>query len=276
MIFDYIILNGDLIPLEQAHISLFNPAYFSSFGVYETVKIDQGRPFYLAEHLHRLHKSAQMIGLELGVTVETLEAWFNKLLNLDPHATWSLKILVLGAMEAAGNPIIALQPTPLPTYPDAFYERGASAVCYEGQRFKPMCKSLNTLVNTLARRAATQAGALEGLLHYDGYFTEGSRSNLFVVHKEQLLTAPATTVLSGITRDIILAVMAETDYPVVETEVIVDPQRYDEIFISRTSMHVMPITQIEGQPVGDGQVGPLTKVAMSQFKAYYQHLMPAE
>jgi branched-subunit amino acid aminotransferase/4-amino-4-deoxychorismate lyase len=276
MIFDYIILNGDLIPLEQAHISLFNPAYFSSFGVYETVKIDQGRPFYLAEHLHRLHKSAQMIGLELGVTVETLEAWFNKLLNLDPHATWSLKILVLGAMEAAGNPIIALQPTPLPTYPDAFYERGASAVCYEGQRFKPMCKSLNTLVNTLARRAATQAGALEGLLHYDGYFTEGSRSNLFVVHKGQLLTAPATTVLSGITRDIILAVMAETDYPVVETEVIADPQRYDEIFISSTSMHVMPITQIEGQPVGDGQVGPLTKVAMSQFKAHYQHLMPAE
>jgi branched-subunit amino acid aminotransferase/4-amino-4-deoxychorismate lyase len=276
MIFDYIILNGDLIPLEQTHISLFNPAYFSSFGVYETVKIDQGRPFYLAEHLHRLHKSAQMIGLELGVTVETLEAWFNKLLNLDPHATWSLKILVLGAMEAAGNPIIALQPTPLPTYPDVFYERGASAVCYEGQRFKPMCKSLNTLVNTLARRAATQAGALEGLLHYDGYFTEGSRSNLFVVHKGQLLTAPATTVLSGITRDIILAVMAETDYPVVETEVIVDPQRYDEIFISSTSMHVMPITQIEGQPVGDGQVGPLTKVAMSQFKAYYQHLMPAE
>jgi branched-subunit amino acid aminotransferase/4-amino-4-deoxychorismate lyase len=63
---------------------------------------------------------------------------------------------------------------------------------------------------------------------------------------------------------------------VVETEVIVDPQRYDEIFISSTSMHVMPITQIEGQPVGDGQVGPLTKVAMSQFKAYYQHLMPAE
>jgi branched-subunit amino acid aminotransferase/4-amino-4-deoxychorismate lyase len=276
MIFDYIILNGDLIPLEQAHISLFNPAYFSSFGVYETVKIDQGRPFYLAEHLHRLHKSAQMIGLELGVTVETLEAWFNKLLNLDPHATWSLKILVLGAMEAAGNPIIALQPTPLPTYPDAFYERGASAVCYEGQRFKPMCKSLNTLVNTLARRAATQAGALEGLLHYDGYFTEGSRSNLFVVHKGQLLTAPATTVLSGITRDIILAVMAETDYPVVETEVIVDPQRYDEIFISSTSMHVMPITQIEGQPVGDGQVGSLTKVAMAQFKAHYQHLIPAE
>lgn len=276
MIFDYIILNGDLIFFEQAQISLFNPAHFSSFGVYETVKIDRGRPFYFEEHLHRLHKSAQMIELELEVTVQTLGEWFTKLINLDPQATWSLKILALGAVEAGGKPTIALQPTPLPTYPDIFYEQGATAVCYEGQRFLPTCKSLNTLVNTLARRAATRAGALEGLLHHAGYFTEGSRSNLFAVYKGELLTAPADTVLSGITRDIIVEVMAETAYPVVETEVVADPRRYDEVFISSTSMHVMPITQIEGQPVGDGQVGPITKVAMAQFKAHYWRVMQTE
>jgi branched-subunit amino acid aminotransferase/4-amino-4-deoxychorismate lyase len=273
MIFDYAILNGKLLPIEQAQIPIFNKAIFSSFGVYETMKVERGRPFYLHEHLYRLFNSAEMIELELGVDIATLTDWFEKLVKVDPQATWVLRMLALGAVEVSAGPIIAMWPEALPTYPSTFYYDGAAAILYEGQRAIPACKSLNALVNYLARRAAIRAGALEGLLHHEGHLTEGARSNIFAVRQGQLVTPPSSEVLSGITRDVILQVMQETDDPVVEAPVPLDLSLYEEFFISSTSMHVMPITQINGQPVGDGRVGPITKMVMAGFEAHYYQTM---
>lgn len=272
-IFNYAILNGACIPQAQAQVSLFDQALLSSFGVYEAIKVDQGRPFYLEEHLHRLLKSAELLDLSLGVEVPTLVDWFNRLKQVDPQATWRLTIIGLGTVEAGSRPVVAMQPEPLRSYPERLYQHGARVVLYEGQRALPACKSLNTLVNFLARRAATRAGALEGLLHHAGYLTEGARSNLFVVRGGQLLTPPAATVLAGITRDIIVQVMADTPHPVVEDSLSIDLSQYEEFFISSTSMHVMPVTEIDGQPVGTGQVGPVTQLAMARFAVHYQQVM---
>ena len=272
-IFNYAILNGGCIRQAEAQISLFDQALLSSFGVYEAIKVDQGRPFHLEEHLHRLLKSAEMLDLSLGIEVPTLVDWFKQLNRVDPGATWRLTIIGLGAVESGGQPIIAMQPEPMRTYPGELYRRGAKAVLYEGQRALPACKSLNTLVNFLARRAATRVGALEGLLHHNGHLTEGARSNLFAVRGGQLLTPPASTVLSGITRDIIVQVMSHTSHPVIEAQLSTDLSQYDEFFISSTSMHVMPVTEIDGQSIGTGQVGPVTALARANFEAYYQQVM---
>jgi branched-subunit amino acid aminotransferase/4-amino-4-deoxychorismate lyase len=273
MILNYVIFNGALLPIDQANISIFNQALFSSFGVYETVKVDRGHPFYLEDHLRRLLQSARMIDLDLGVDTATLAGWFNLLLQIDPRATWSLRLIALGALEAGAAPVIAMQPTPLPVYPAQLYQTGAAAILYEGQRFMPQCKSLNTLVSFLARREANRNGAVEGLLHHAGYLTEGSRSNLFAVRQGELLTPPTPTVLSGITREVILQVVQAAGQPVVEMMLPVDLSLYDEFFISSTSMHVLPVTRINGRPIGNGQVGPVTKLAMAQFEAHYRQVM---
>jgi branched-subunit amino acid aminotransferase/4-amino-4-deoxychorismate lyase len=273
MIFDHVVVNGECMSLDQAKISLFNKAYFSSFGVYENIKVDRGRPFYLEEHLRRLHKSAAMLDLEVGVDIPTLVCWFNLLCQVDPEATWSFKTLVIGPAEAGASPIIGMQADPLPTYPAAFYETGAAAILYEGQRALPRCKSLNTLMNYLARRAATRVGALEGLLHHHGHLTEGARSNLFVVRQGQLMTPPEAEVLSGITRDIVLQTMRDTPHPVIEAPISIDLSLYEEVFISSTSMHVMPITRIGNQLIGKGQVGPVTRLAMQRFDQHYRQVM---
>lgn len=272
-IFNYAILNGACIPQAQAQVSLFDQALLSSFGVYEAIKVDQGRPFHLEEHLRRLLKSAELLDLSLGVEVATLVEWFDQLNRVEPGATWRLTIIGLGAVERGGQPIIAMQPEPMRTYPAELYQRGARAMLYEGQRALPACKSLNTLVNFLARRAATRVGALEGLLHHDGYLTEGARSNLFAVRRGQLLTPPATAVLSGITRDLIVQEMADTPHPVTEDWLSTDLAECEEFFISSTSMHVMPVTAIDGRPIGAGQVGPVTELAMARFEAHYQQVM---
>jgi branched-subunit amino acid aminotransferase/4-amino-4-deoxychorismate lyase len=272
-LFKYAIVNGERRLLAEAQISIFNQALLSSFGVYEAIKIEAGRPFYLEEHLHRLFQSAAMLGLSLGRDVPTLARWFGELNRIDPQATWRLTIVAIGAVEAGVEPIVAMRPEPLRTYPARFYQEGATAVLYEGQRALPACKSLNTLVNFLARRAATESGSLEGVLHHNGYLTEGARSNLFAVRQGRLFTPPATEVLSGITRDVILQVMEDTPYPVVEAPLPTDLSLYEEIFISSTSMHVMPLNRIDGQSIGLGRVGPITKVAMARFETHYRAVM---
>ncbi|MEW5961332.1 MAG: aminotransferase class IV [Chloroflexota bacterium] len=274
-LFNFAVVNGECRPVDEVLVSIFNKAIFASFGVYEAVKIQGGRLFYLEEHLRRLFKSAELIELELGVEAPTLTAWVQQLCRLDPQATWRLLIIAFGSIDPGERPIIAMRAEPLPTYPDRLYQEGARAILYEGQRAKPACKSLNTLVNFLARRAATRLGALEGLLHHNGYLTEGARSNLFVVQQGQLLTPPAGAVLSGITRDIIVQVMADTAAPVSEAPLSTTVSQYDELFISSTSMHVMPITRLDDRPIGAGQVGPVTKLAMERFAAHYRQVMEA-
>ena len=272
-LFNYALVNGDCRPLGQAQIPIFNQALLSSFGVYEAVKVERGQPFYLEEHLQRLLQSAEMLELSLDVDVATLARWFDELNQIDSHATWRLTIIAVGSVEAGTIPIVAMRAEELRTYPDEFYRAGARAVLYEGQRALPACKSLNTLVNFLARRAATRVDALEGLLHHHGYLTEGARSNLFATRLGQLVTPPASEVLSGITRDIIVQMMQDTAYPVTEAMLSTDLSLYDELFISSTSMHVMPITQIDGQPIGLGRVGPITRLAMERFAAHYRQVM---
>ncbi|RME76797.1 MAG: hypothetical protein D6784_05095 [Chloroflexi bacterium] len=269
-IFQTAVVNGRRLPADQAQVSVFNKAVFASFGVYETIKVDRGRPFYLVEHLHRLEHSAALIDLPLPADVPAIAGWVRSLLQLDPQVTCRIFIVALGAVEAGERPLLALQAEPLPTYAPHLYQTGAEAVLFEGARALPACKSLNTLVNFLARRTARQAGALEGLLHHSGYLTEGSRSNLFAVRQGQLLTPPADEVLSGITRDIVLQVMRDTAYPVEEARLPVDISLYDELFITSTSMHVMPITRVEGHPVGTGTVGPVTRLVMDRFEAHYR------
>lgn len=273
MIFDVAMVNGQLVPIDQAKIPVNSQALFASFGVYETMKVVQGRPFYRDNHLERLLVSAGMLGIDLQIDVSTLRNWFNTLADVDRNATWSLRILALGAVQPNEYPLIAMWAEPLPTYPDRLYRNGAAAIFFEGQRSLPTCKSLDTLVNFLARRAAQQAGALEGILHHNGYLTEGARSNVFAVWQGQLITPPAADVLSGITREVILRVMEHCDYPVIEKSLPADVSLYDELFISSTSMHVMPITKIDDQPVGNGQIGPVTTMVMDRFDLHYRQMM---
>jgi branched-chain amino acid aminotransferase len=273
MIFDFALLNGQLLPVSEAQVPVTNKALFASFGVYETIKVVQGRPFYGDEHLERLLISAGLLHIDLQIDVSTLHYWFKMLADVDRGATWSLRILALGAVEPDVLPFIAMWAEPLPTYARSLYQEGATAILFAGQRSLPACKSLNTLVNFLARREAQQVGALEGMLHHKRQLTEGSRSNVFAVRQGQLITPPAAEVLSGITREVILQVMQDSDTPVVETLLPVDISLYDEFFISSTSMHVMPITQIDNRPVGKGRVGPITREVMARFEVHYREIM---
>jgi D-alanine transaminase len=188
-----------------------------------------------------------------------------------PTLAYSLQILAIGAADTPVGPTIACIPKPAATYAPQLFAAGAGAITFAGSRFLPQSKAMNTLFNHLARTAAQRQGVLEAILTHDGYLLEGARSNLFVVHAEtrQLLTPAKDQVLAGVTREIVMRLMQATAYPVCEADIPLETP-IAEMFITSTSMHVMPITQFEGWPIGDGRVGPVSQLAHDRFEAYYR------
>ncbi len=266
----YVSRNGELIPADQARVSVFNPALSAAFGVYESLQCQRGVVFHLEEHLNRLAHSARLLGMPLPAPLEEMASWVPPLLAANRVHTCLVRLYVLG--PNGREPALAfLWPEPPRVYPRELYERGASAVIFQGVRALPQAKSLNTLVNFLARRQALAAGAHEGLLAHGGHVYEGSSSNLFAVRDGRVLTPPEETILPGVTREIVLRLAAEEGIPVA-SELLREEEiwGWDEAFITSTSRHVMPLVEVNGRPIGSGRVGPITRRLMQAFEAYYQ------
>lgn len=265
----YVSRNGVLISPAQATLSVFNPAIYGAFGVYESLQVVNGVAFEQAAHLDRLVHSAEIIRLPLPADRPTLARWSAQVLAANKAGDCTLRLFVVGADQ--GNEITAyLWPQPATRYPAHYYTQGSPTVTFEAQRFLPQAKSLNTLASHLAQRAARAAGAHEGLLHHAGFLTEGASSNLFAIMGDAVLTPPAHQVLSGVTRDLVIDLARREGIAVREMPLLLaDVPRWAECFITSTSRHVMPVTAIDGRPVGDGQVGPMTARLHAVFERYF-------
>ncbi len=265
----YVSRNGALIPAAQACISVFNPAIYGAYGVYESMQVVGGIPFAQEAHLNRLAHSADILGLLLPADLDTLARWIAEVLVANGMADCTLRLFVLGG-ENDGESVAYIWPQPPTIYPPHYYTLGASAITFEAQRYLPEAKSLNTLSSFMAQRLARAAAVHEALLHHHGFLTEGSNSNLFAVVDGVVRTPPRHTVLAGVTRDIVLKLAVQHGIPVREAPLpVAELPRWEECFITSTSRHVMPISTIDGKPVGDGRVGPLTQQLMGLFEAYF-------
>jgi branched-subunit amino acid aminotransferase/4-amino-4-deoxychorismate lyase len=270
MAFYHVSLNGKIVPADMARISLLNPAWQNGFGVYESIEVIKGVPFHLEEHLARLADSARLIELELPYVAADMTRWVKDLIARI-EGDCILRVVALGAASEDDERTVAILPQLLPRYPEQYYHCGVRLVSYEGCRHLPACKSLNTLVNFLARRHATRAGVHEAVLCSNGKLTEGSRSNIFAVQRGELLTPPTGQVLSGITRDIALRLAAEAGIVVRERSLyLAQITQYDEFFITSTSMHVMPVVAIDDLEVDRGHVGRVTAELMQHFDEYHR------
>ena len=262
----YVSRNGVLVPPEHACVPVFNPAIYGAYGIYESMQVTHGVVFALKAHMQRLRRSATILQLPLPADLPTMEEWIANVLAAHKAAECTLRLFVIGANDG-GEAVCFIWPQPPVVFPSALYRLGAPAITFEGQRFWPQAKSLNTLVSYLARRQAQAAGAHEALLCHDGYFTEGANTNLFAVMDGAVVTPPVTQVLSGVTRDILIGLAARNGIEVRETSLALNSlPLWSECFITSTSRHVMPITVIDGKAVGEGQVGPLTRRLMALFK----------
>ena len=261
--------NGVLIPPTQACVPVFTPALYGAYGIYESMQVANGVVFALDAHLQRLVHSAALLEMPLPADNSTAKYWIAEVLAANSCTECTLRLFVIGGEKGAGS-VAYIWPQPPTVYPMGHYTHGVPVISFPGQRFMPEAKSINTLASYLARRQAQSAGAHEALLTHDGCLKEGANSNLFAVVDDVVLTPPPDQVLAGVTREILIHLAHRDGVKVREAELrVADLHRWTEGFITSTSRHVMPITTVDGQPIGSGAVGPLTRRLMALYEEHF-------
>ena len=275
--------NGEFMPLESARVSVLDRGFVFGDGVYEVIPVYAGCLFHAQEHLQRLANSLAAIRLPNPMTLEQWEDLCKDLVVRHSKGNQVIYIQVTrGAPEKREHvfpkntpPTVLIMTSPLK--PPAGYT-GENAITHPDIRWHHCdIKSVNLLANVLARQAAAEADAAEALLIRDGYLMEGSSSNVFIVENGLIKTPPKSHfILPGITRDVLLDVLTAANVPFEETALTEAQLRTaQEVWIASSTRELMPITQIDGIEVGDGQVGKHWQQAWELYQAHKQAVCQA-
>ena len=238
--------NGVILPINQATIPLSSVEYSYGFGVYETIRVSAGHPYFLEEHIDRLARSAEVIGLEHPFSSSFIAASIIELIQKNKVAACNIKVLLIGAQtkQEANIHVVCLRPL----FPDRkLYKTGAHVISYNYERMFPQAKTLNMLPSYLAYRHAKTQDAYDALLvNRKGYITEGTRTNFFCIKGTTIVGPPEAEILPGVTRSGVLKVAVKNGYDYVEKNVsIADIADYDGAFITSTSSKIVPLKSID-------------------------------
>jgi len=215
----------------------------STENVYEVIRIIQGVPLFLEEHLERMSASLTLLGFTLPIPVDTLKVDLNRLIKKNAFQEGNIKIL-LNHQEH-----LRIYAFFIPhTYPEAsYYEEGILTKTLPLERTNPNAKVLRAAYKEQVTRFIEEETIYEALLvNQEGQITEGSKSNVFFIQQNTLWTPPLKDVLGGVTRKRILAIAEELSISVMEAPVFLAAlPMMDAAFISGTSPKILPIKSID-------------------------------
>lgn len=276
--------DGEFLEEEQVSVSVNDRGYAFGDGVYEVIKIYDGTLYTEEEHLARLIESAEKIRMRLPYTIEELRGIVRKLQSENHIKTGHIYLqitrgvaprihqfpenivpVVMGYAVESERPLQNLQ-------------QGASMKSVDDVRWlRCDIKSLNLLGNVMAKQEAFDHDCQEALFVRDGLVREGSSSNAFGIKDGSLYTHPANHfILNGITRRVVLQLAEVLDIPVVEEAFsLAQALEMDEFFYTSTNSEITPAVTIDGQPIGEGVPGPLTRKLQSAFNAQIPMLVSA-
>ncbi|HMK60726.1 MAG TPA: branched-chain-amino-acid transaminase [Dissulfurispiraceae bacterium] len=268
----FLYLNDAIVPAAEAKISVFDHGFLYGDGIYETMRAYDGVVFMLDDHIRRLSRSAGLIGLDIGKTADEIKlAIFEVLMSNELKDAYVRLTISRGAGPIGLDPALCKSPTfvvmahKFQNYPKAYYEEGLSIVISSVRRnlkeaLNPMIKSLNFLNNILAKIEAIKDGADESLmLNAAGFLTEGTISNIFFV-KGGILCTPSVDcgILDGITRGIVATLATRSGILLQEgTFRSEDLYAASEVFITNSTMEVMPVRKVDHVHYKPGQVSRL-------------------
>ncbi|MBC8493860.1 MAG: D-amino acid aminotransferase [bacterium] len=274
-------LNGEFLAKNQASISVMDRGFLFGDGVYEVIPVYKGSIFRLQEHLQRLQNSLDAIGIKNPHTNQQWQDIFSQLLTHDLAPNQSLYLQITrGADTQRKHSFESLTATVFvelnPLTPKSKHElnQGFSAITQADFRWQRCdIKATSLLANIMYSQQAKQNQVEEVILHRDQSITEGATSNVFIVKNNTLFTHPTgPNILSGITRDLVLESAIACQLPIQETAPTLDELlSADEVWISSSTREVMPITQVDSQPINQGKIG----THWSNVYDYYQSLKNA-
>ncbi len=274
-----VFLNGRFVSAKRATVSVFDRGLLYGDGLFETMRAYRGKVFALTEHLARLDRSGQVLGLSLPhrdwrATIEELlqrnhlgaeDAWIRLNLTRGTAAPD-----VLPPKDSKPTVFALVKPVGSGLSPVQRLGARVTLLNYSRNAFMPEHKSLNYLPTILGKSAAASRGAYEGLFVRDRrYLMEGTTSSIFLVRGAQLQTPPAKGILPGVTRRIITHLAESEGMRVVEKDTSIRTLLIaNEAFLTSSVAEVVPITQLDEKPIATGRPGPLTKLFQRKYRAY--------
>jgi D-alanine transaminase len=271
---EIVYLNGQFLPRSEARISPDDRGFIFADGIYEVIKYYGGKPFRFGDHILRLKRSLGEIGLsfDAGGLKEIFEGLLAKNGLGNTQAGVYLQI-TRGAEKRVHYFPVGINPT---VYAFAFdfpsskekLEKGVGVITHEDIRWHRCdIKSVSLLPNTMLYNKAVEVGAGECILIRNGFVTEATHSSVLGVKGGKLLAHPLTNlVLPGITRIVIKEICESSQVEFAERAFTKDElYAMDEIIIAGTGSEIMPATSADGNKIGDGKPGPLTKLIQDKF-----------
>lgn len=268
--------DGSYLRKREVRISPDDRGFLFGDGVYEVVRSYAGRLFEIEAHLHRLRTGLAALaigGIDVGALGTAVHQLITRNALEDGDATVYLQITRGAAPRTHYFPDPPISPT---VYAEArrFVPKGDAAAgipvitAPDVRWARCDIKSVGLLPNCLANQRARVAGAVEAIFVRDSVALEGTASSFFAVLDGEVRTAPKSNyILPSITRDVVLRLCGELAIPHRETPVFVDQLAHaSELFMAGTTLEVMPVVQVDGQPAGGGRPGPVAARLHAAFR----------
>jgi len=273
-------VNGDFVPKDKATISVLDHGLLYGDGVFEGIRVYNGFIFKLREHIQRLYRSAQIINLAIPLSPSEMERLIVETVRQSElRSAYVRPIITRGRGRMGISPSNCEKPTVIiivevlnVVFGEEFYENGITAIIstirsHSAQGLPPAAKTLNYLINIMARIQAVAAGAQEAILLDEvGNVSEGSVDNVFLVADGSVVTPPLGHNLPGITRDWVIHLAQEAGYRVdIRSLAVSDLYTADEVFLTGTASEIVPVVTIDGRTIGSGKPGPVTKALREMY-----------
>ena len=270
-------LNGAFVPLADAKISVLDRGFIFGDGVYEVIPVYGRKPFRLPQHLARLRRSMDGIGLANPHADAEWERLIAELCSRQPFADQSVYLQVTRGVARRDHafpkgvaPTVFMMSSPLAVPTREQVEQGVAVITAEDNRWKRCdLKTTSLLGNVLMRQLAAEAGAVETVMFRDGFLTEASASNVLLAIGGAIVAPPTNNlILPGITYDAAVefareAGMAVAIRPVRKDEALAA----DEMWLSSSTKEVLAVTTVDGKPFRGGKPGPVFRRMWEVFQA---------
>jgi len=276
-----IYLDGRFVDEQDAKVSVFDHGLLYGDGVFEGIRLYQGRIFRLDAHIDRLFSCAKAIMLEIPMSKSELVVACCAACRENKLVDGYLRLVVTRGVGNLGlNPFTCKKPTvfiiaaTIELYPQSVYEKGIELITAATMRnhpnaINPAIKSLNYLNNILARIEAVRAGTVEALmLNGEGFVAECTGDNLFVIRNGKLTTPPVSAgALNGITRGVVLELAGKLGLPASEANLTrYDVMTADECFLTGSAAEIVPVASLDGRTIGTGKPGAVTLQLTTEFR----------
>ena len=278
-------INGNIE--KEAFISVFDHGFLFGDSVYEVIATRNNTPCFLAEHLNRLHSSADGINLKIPFDDKWFENQITRTLVETANQESYIRIVVtrgIGEIDIDPNSCHSscalIYVTSARTYPLELYENGIQLAVVNIKRnskdsLNPGIKTGNYLNNVLAKMEAVRLGAQDALmLNPFGELTESTTSNIFFILDGRIMTPSSDCgILTGITREVVIRIASENGFLFEEGRWPIEIlEKANEMFLTGTVKKLMPVTRLDGKIIGEGKPGTITRSLMHLYDKYLEGL----